>query len=128
MLRNAWPWLTYQYGMWKLGVSEAYIRESFSALCELDVDEFKEVPHTHRIEFKAWGNEVHIKAQGYECVIKEGIGGCIYVDEWRTETRMVKMEFGSEHETHWHEVYRTGKHIESARFVHYLRLLYGAPK
>lgn len=138
---SGWYWVSYQFAMTRLGVSEAFIRQAFSALTELDLDEFRYIPQLC-LELKAWGNEVHIKIRedwlaeeekyslddedySYQCVIKEGIKGRVYVDEWREEEREVTLEYGARHKTHWWEVYRTGKWIRSARFVDYLKLLYG---
>lgn len=124
--------LKYRWAMWRKAASEQYIREAFSYLTELDLDDFVLIPE-HGIELKAWGNEVHIKVRNlsfangysYQCVIKEGIGRCVYVDEWRKKTREVILEFGSKHETHWWNVYRTGCFITSTRFIDYLKILYG---
>lgn len=138
---NLWLWFTYRLTMWRLGISEEYIRTAFSALTEMDLDEFKKI-EGRDIELKAWGNEVHIRRLGthwapgaeiyqgkrgilYECVIKEGIRKDVYVDEWRKETREVTLEYGAKHQTHWWEVYRTGRWIRSTRFVDYLKILYG---
>lgn len=131
--------------MWRKSASEQYIREAFSYLTELDLDDFVFIPQLG-VELKAWGNEVHIKVRrrkpvlsssddgqhwltdedySYQCVIKEGIGRCVYVDEWRAETRNVTLEFNSVHSTHWWNVYRTGCFIKSTRFIDHLKTLYG---
>jgi hypothetical protein len=64
----------------------------------------------------------------YEFVMFQDHNGQLVVHEWREETRDIPMsEKGlvTVHKTHWHEVYRSGKHFESLRFVKYLHILYG---
>lgn len=122
--------------LWKL--SDSYIREAFSYLCQLDTEDFVQAGP---FLFKGWGNELHIKyyrqpvdqlltpdfkgSPFYECVIKEGIENRVYVDEWRAQVREVQLEFGYRHKSHWWEVYRSGRHVTSPTFVHYLKQLYG---
>lgn len=52
-------------------------------------------------------------------------GGQLYAAEWLNEVRKVRMEGGVEVETHWHEIYRSGRHINNPEFVVLLRQLYG---
>lgn len=136
-------WLTYRVAMFRWGASDQYIREAFSYLACLDTAlESDSFLLAGNIEFSTCGSLVHLRVRSqslnnenatflrhedylYECIIKEGIGGVVYVDEWRPETRFVKLELGFQHETHWFEVYRSGKHIQNPTFVYYLRKLYG---
>jgi hypothetical protein len=140
---SAWKWVGYALTMRTLGASEQYIREAFSYLAQLDIDEFVDAG---RLKIKCWGNEVHIvhhipvsvspesHIQGdflyvtplkYECVITENWNRQLIVHEWRDVQREVSLEYGSKHKTNWYEVFRSGRHVQNLTFVKYLRELYG---
>lgn len=144
----------YRWRMWRLKASEQYIRQAFSSLACTGEGDWLEIPLDGEIlAFNAWGNQVHIKVMvptmqvvnvdtkmkvvsvskcepnvAYECVIKEGNDGEVYVDEWRGEKRDVLLEFGAVHSTNWWEVFRTGSHVQNLDFLKYLRILYGDGK
>lgn len=127
--------MKYTFTLWKSGVTEKFIRRAFSEIAQLDLGEWVKISDNRHfdffgLEFKAWGNEVHIKVEEpkYECVIKEGFNKEVYVDEWRSEKREVRLEYGIAHQTNWWEVFRTGKHATSLNFVEYLRAVYDSIK
>jgi hypothetical protein len=128
--------LKYRLRLWKLGVSEKYLSDAFSFLAQIDTFEsWYEAQHPVvpwvQIRFTGCGNEVQIKAvtnahhQLSHYVIRQAADRTIRVEEWRESTRSQKMEIGPPHDTHWHEVFRSGSHIQNADWYSYLKILYG---
>lgn len=124
-----WFWLTYKIRMYRLGIDERFISEAFAALAELEVNEFMKV-ELFNFEFLGWGNTVHIRQErsNYQFIMSQNAERQIYIQEWREATRKVMLEYGAQHETHWWEVYRSGRWIHSTSFVPFLEILYGGPK
>lgn len=130
----------------RLGASEAYIREAFSYLAQLNIDEFYCAQSgTVKLFVRACGLQVHIietamefsgdftgvgasKHRLYEFVLFQDHNGQLVVHEWRDETRVEYQgwnEFGKSFTTHWWEVFRSGSKVMSLRFLPYIQQLYG---
>lgn len=130
------------------GLDAHYIREAFNYLAELDLDELREVKGykgAGRLLLYGCGNMVKIRQEIlsapadvpeaertwnrlYELTIQDNWNGQIYAHEWRSTTRKVKLEYGSEVESHWWEIYRSGRTVEAqatGKMIYYLRMLYG---
>lgn len=129
--------IAFKYKIKKLGVSEKYIAEAFSYLCQLDLT--RVVNAGPRIRLDAAGNFVHIWRMpdnadyvrgGFvedEITITDNDKGQIIVHRWSKEEQQ-GMTDGYQFQTHWEEIYRTGRLIKDIAFVEYLKELYGDGK
>lgn len=134
-LRLSWVYILYRCRLWREGESERYIREAFSYLVQLDLDDWHTVglPEGYRLKFTCLGDGIHLfysePSRTYECVVFESRFTTgrpqIVVHEWREREREVRLEWDSLHKTHWFEVFRSGKTCESVKFVTLMRFIYG---
>lgn len=137
-------WLRYRAQLFRLGVSDAYIRQAFSYLVQLGIENYvagkteggaNEEPGLRIV--RAAGLELHVREESvgvpanvliYEFVLFQDHTGQLVVHERRDAKRWVQAswnEFSKGGTTNWWEVFRSGRRAESVRFVEYLKRLYG---
>lgn len=137
-------WLRYRTRLLRLGVSDAYIRQAFSFLVQLGIEDYvagktEGAPNDLaglRI-VRAAGLELHVQEHTigvpanvlvYEFVLFQDHTGQLVVHERRDAKRWVHTqwnEFSKCGMTTWWEVFRSGRYAENVRFVSYLKRLYG---
>lgn len=115
-IRGIKPYLLsvpFRYKLWREGVSDEWVRESYRFLLELDSE-----PHEtfHDIEVFGCGSHVYLKRSDYRITVNEDEFGRIYVHKWEDKTLPVTVE-GESFPTHWREIYRTNKSCDSLSFV-----------
>lgn len=117
--------LKFRFRLLRERIPVMYLWEAFSYLAGLDM---KEPMINGELSVHGYGIFLEIKRPGYHVTAQQNWRNQLVIQEWREGEREVKMEYGYVAKTHWHEIFRSGRHFEpepTRRFIRQLRELYG---
>lgn len=117
--------IKFHYRLHRLGFTERYVFEAFSALAGLDMTDPLRTPKG--VEVYGCGMYLEINDPTHELrfTFQQTGRRTLVIHQWLKEERAVRMEYNSTHMTHWHEVYRTNRFCTNPTFITYLKELYG---
>jgi len=109
-------------------IPEKYLWEAFAHLAGLDMTEKMRTDSGMEVQGCGYFLDIHDTKSGAHFVLSQTDKATMFIQEYRTIQREVKMEFGSIHKTNWWEIYRTGRLLDVDgvnRVLWYLKELYG---